>query len=80
MGTVFPKDLSFLCSIKLSSVSVASRGHLECIFSRARNSGKPEVFFAVSTKQQSRLKYSISLINETPKKKTGPEKKEAYKL
>ncbi len=28
------------------------------IFSRANNSGKPEVFFAVSTKQQSRLRYS----------------------
>ncbi len=33
------------------------------ILSRASNSGKPEVFFAVSTKQQSRLKYSQSLMS-----------------
>ena len=52
-----------LLLIELSWVSASHRGISNHIFSRACNSGKPEVFFAVSTKQQSRLKYSQSLMS-----------------
>jgi hypothetical protein len=48
---------------ELSWVSASHRVISNHIFSRANNSGKPEVFFAVSTKQQSRLKYIQSLIS-----------------
>jgi hypothetical protein len=48
---------------ELSWVSASHRGISNHIFSRASNSGRPEVFFAVSTNQQSRLKYSQSLMS-----------------